>query len=292
MTHAVPLARPTVWRLPALHQAAFGGFLALTLARLLLTAADVWVMTGIGAILGALLWAGWAERHRPDLCPERAALLIYPVAMVLTFGLLRWAAPAIAPAAGGAAILAAWDARLFGDGLAAALDRWTSPPLTEAMAGFYIFFQIYIFWAQIEAALTDPARARRLFGGLYCVYAIGFLGYTLLPAPGPYAALPEALDGYVLMPLLAALYPLASNHVDAFPSLHVGVSVYILLFDLRYDRRRFWYTVLPVCGICLSTVYLRYHYVIDAISGALLAIVTRLWLAARERGWYRVEPHR
>jgi membrane-associated phospholipid phosphatase len=66
---------------------------------------------------------------------------------------------------------------------------------------------------------------------------------------------------------------------DVFPSMHAGVPVAIFLFSARYFR-----PVAVICGlwvphIVISTMFLRYHYMIDVIAGILLAI---LWfLAAR-----------
>jgi membrane-associated phospholipid phosphatase len=56
-----------------------------------------------------------------------------------------------------------------------------------------------------------------------------------------------------------------------FPSLHVGGSVYLCLFDLRTNRLR-GLTYLPlVLGIYISTIVLRYHYVVDLIAGTAIA---------------------
>jgi membrane-associated phospholipid phosphatase len=71
-----------------------------------------------------------------------------------------------------------------------------------------------------------------------------------------------------------------SNRVDVFPSLHCAVSGYILGFSFRYQRREFWLLLLPICGLWLATIYLRYHYLVDvlfglALSGVGLAIAMR-----------------
>ena len=57
----------------------------------------------------------------------------------------------------------------------------------------------------------------------------------------------------------------------AFPSLHVGGSVYLCLYDLRVNRLR-GLTFLPlVLLIYVATIFLRYHYVIDLLAGTVIA---------------------
>jgi membrane-associated phospholipid phosphatase len=56
----------------------------------------------------------------------------------------------------------------------------------------------------------------------------------------------------------------------AFPSLHVGASVYLCMFDLTTNRLR-GLTYLPiVLLIYLATVFLRYHYVVDLVAGTVI----------------------
>ena len=65
----------------------------------------------------------------------------------------------------------------------------------------------------------------------------------------------------------------ASNGVDAFPSIHVAVSLYLLAFDRMYYRRRFWRLLVPCVALWISTIYLRYHYAVDVIAGFAIAAI-------------------
>jgi membrane-associated phospholipid phosphatase len=46
----------------------------------------------------------------------------------------------------------------------------------------------------------------------------------------------------------------------------------VLFLAYRYQRILFYIFLPLVCGLILSTVYLRYHYVIDLIAGTSIAI--------------------
>ena len=62
------------------------------------------------------------------------------------------------------------------------------------------------------------------------------------------------------------------NKNNVFPSGHVMVTCVCLLLAWSEDRRLFFW-LLPVgLGVFVSTVYCRYHYVINVIAGLALAL--------------------
>jgi membrane-associated phospholipid phosphatase len=61
---------------------------------------------------------------------------------------------------------------------------------------------------------------------------------------------------------------------DAFPSGHVDITVLTMLLAFKFKARIRWVILVLGLSLIFSTVYLRYHYVIDVIGGALFAIVT------------------
>ena len=66
-----------------------------------------------------------------------------------------------------------------------------------------------------------------------------------------------------------------SSGFDVFPSLHVTITCVLLAHDWVEVRRRFWVMVGPVAGLVVSTVYLRYHYGLDVLAGAILFLVLK-----------------
>lgn len=70
---------------------------------------------------------------------------------------------------------------------------------------------------------------------------------------------------------MAAVVRLGGIRPDAFPSLHCAVPAFILAFDFIHKRRRFWICLGPCVLLWFSTVYLRYHYLVDVLCGFLLA---------------------
>jgi membrane-associated phospholipid phosphatase len=69
----------------------------------------------------------------------------------------------------------------------------------------------------------------------------------------------------------------------------VAVSGFLLGFDFRHKRRRFWLYLVPCAGLWFSTQYLRYHYLIDLLCGIVLALLA-LGIAERHYNQERTSP--
>jgi membrane-associated phospholipid phosphatase len=68
--------------------------------------------------------------------------------------------------------------------------------------------------------------------------------------------------------------------VDVFPSVHLAATLYLLLFDWRHGRRRFWVYLLPCVVLWWSTMYLRFHYFVDLLAGVAVALAG-WWVAEK-----------
>lgn len=70
--------------------------------------------------------------------------------------------------------------------------------------------------------------------------------------------------GYILFPAIGPRFTLA--HLQTVP---LEGSLYL---TYRYERMLFYVYVPIISSLILSTVYLRYHYVIDLFVGTLIAV--------------------
>jgi len=266
------------------HEALFGLFLLATWVRLSLVEGP----TGAEALFyaGLLLGDAWLIsrcRRRPTDGAWRLRLLFHPIAMNLVFMHMPRVVAALHGRLHDGALQAA-DLSLFGIDPCVWLQACVHPTLTDFFSLCYMFFFPYLAFSMVSSLLGDLETLKRFSAGLFTVYAIGFLGYSLLPAAGPHLAMSAAFDvplvGGWLTRANAWLVARGSNGVDAFPSLHCGVSAYILLFDRRFRPSRFRACLLPCAGLWVSTIYLRYHYAIDVIAGFSLSAAA-LWVARR-----------
>lgn len=256
------------------HEWAFGGFLAVTWLRLVGAQGPFGVeallfLLGVACVVGIASWGA----SRDTATAWRVRLGFYPIAMNLYFQLLRTAVPAITPVRYDDALRAA-DRLVFADALSFLLAPHATPLLTEVFSIAYFLFFPYLLFSFVIYFAGDVARLRSFVGGLFTLYGIGFLGYTLVPAAGPYLAYEFAtpLTGWTVTALNAATVRAGSIGVDVFPSLHVAVSGYLLGFDLVHKRWRFWAYLVPCALLWASTQYLRYHYFVDLVAAIPLTL--------------------
>jgi hypothetical protein len=109
------------------------------------------------------------------------------------------------------------------------------------------------------------------------------MSYTVLPAGGPHRWMTFAtpLHGPLLLDWTLKPVNAGSNCVDVFPSVHLAASLYLLLFDWKHWRCRFWWVVVPRLMLWFSTMYLRFHYFVDLPAGVVVALA----------GWWMAEKY-
>jgi membrane-associated phospholipid phosphatase len=188
------------------------------------------------------------------------------------------------------AALIAIDQRLFGFQASVALQRIVSPALTSWMQFAYLFHLFNIPIVACFIYMRRPrARFREMMCGLLVVSFIGLLGYVLVPAIGPMYTLRSQYTVALSTPLAALnrqmeFMDFARIRRDVFPSLHVAISFVVWLYAWRNSKRLFWILSPIILSLWLSTVYLRYHYLVDCVAGLVLAPVSYAlanWLFAR-----------
>ena len=179
--------------------------------------------------------------------------------------------------------LIAIDYALFGVHPTVWFERFTVPWVTEYMQLAYVTFYFLPFILCVPLYRQGQFLAFRVtLCALLLSYYMAYFLYFLTPARGPrfylaaYQTLP--LTGlWLTTPLQAILDALEGIQRDAFPSGHTTIAIIVLAMAGRYQRRLFYPLLVIVGSLMVSTVYLRYHYVIDVIAGVLLAVLC-LWV--------------
>jgi membrane-associated phospholipid phosphatase len=196
------------------------------------------------------------------------------------------------------------------DALLMAIDRWlfrvnptewlagfANPCLTEVLQIAYSSFYLFFVAIGLELYLRKELSSFRHFS-FTVIYGffLSYLGYFFLPAVGPrftlhnFSKIDSDLPGVFATPALrwfvniwesipagvSNAVALANAQRDVFPSGHTMMTIVAVTLAYRYDLKlRHW-----VCGVGIllifATVYMRYHYVIDLIAGALLALLCLL----------------
>lgn len=184
--------------------------------------------------------------------------------------------------------LIAIDQRLFGLQPAIWMDRNLPSWVFDVLLGAYTTYFVWpallglILWLRRKEAAFDEWVTALMF-----FYAVNYTFYALVPAMGPRYFQAAWFDGPVRgewiatqLDLLFRTSPLAR---DCFPSGHTGITLLVLGFAWREERRFFWF-VLPI-GICLilGTLAGRFHYGIDLIAAVPLTVASLAVAAALQR---------
>jgi membrane-associated phospholipid phosphatase len=191
------------------------------------------------------------------------------------------------------------DETLFGASPAITLQRIAFPLLTDAMTVFYFLHLVLPPVLALVLYRSDRRLFREFLLAILVCGFLGYVGYALVPAAGPQVAFPERYDA----PLTGRLYAPVTGLVDAaraprdaFPSLHVGLSSVVLYYAWKRGRTAFFVALPFVLGNWFSTLYLRFHYMVDVIAGwlvaaAAIALVGRLLrLETRLKGLAGLAP--
>jgi membrane-associated phospholipid phosphatase len=196
-------------------------------------------------------------------------------------------------------VVVGWELSVFGENMALTLrDHWARGLLSEYLhfAYFSYYFLPLMLWGSL--ALQRRWRANEEF---LTVLSLSFvtcmMWFLLFPVAGPYhhfgPADPEAM-GRVFPPLVHSVIESGSSQGTAFPSSHVAVAGVVLLMALLRDRRRMGpVMIFLVPALALGAIYGGFHYAIDALVGAIwavLATVVGLALFRRLRPETRIEP--
>ncbi len=183
------------------------------------------------------------------------------------------------------------DFMIFGDHPTVFLERIMNPYLTDI---FQISYSAYYFiplsYGVVLLVNNQKEEFKKsLFMILLCFY-LSYLGYILFPALGPRFYLDHLqsaeLTGFLVTePIQNLLNRLEGVKRDAFPSGHTAVTVTVLYLACSFRRRFFWISLPIVTALIFSTVYCRYHYVVDVFAGLALTLITII-LGEWYYGWW------
>jgi membrane-associated phospholipid phosphatase len=233
------------------------------------------------ALMGAFLAIIVFLTQRMERLPKalRIAADFYPAAFIAfvyeSLGAL------IAAVRGGPRddLLIAADRAILGGDLAALLQ----PLVTPFLAAFlYIAYSTYYFLPLVLGGFLwsrDVAAARRYIFTLTACFYVSYAGYFTIPAYGPRTALSDRNrvpleTSPVASAISRTINQLEHTKLDAFPSGHTMITTAVLIVAWRRFRKLFWFLLPVAVLLILSTMYCRYHYLVDVLAGIVLAFAT------------------
>ena len=149
------------------------------------------------------------------------------------------------------------------------------------LASFFIYYVIFI-----ALPVTGPQY-------YYLAAGTDNIAQGIFPDVGSYfnqhqeaLHMPGWEDGFFYH-IVAGAHQAGERPTAAFPSSHVGVTTILMLLSWYSRSRRLFYSLLPLFLLmCLATVYIQAHYVIDVIAGWITGLLffLALWYGYGKRG--------
>lgn len=259
-----------------LHEIFMTGLFVQLLIRLVICGTLwTWVLIYTAVLM---IYIGFIHQGIITMSPliNRLRLITNMIIMNIAFTSIKYVIPALGKTPQDNRLMMI-DQFIVGSDLSLWVQRFYSKPLTEIMSIGYMLFILFLFLTFILYSFrADLNKLSRFCLGLFILYGIGISGYSVVPAQGPYIFLADGysrpLEGYLFTELNRLMVAFGSSAYDVFPSLHVGVGLFLLMFYRRYDRPFFSCYLLPFVLLVMSTIYLRYHYVIDLVCGVMLSL--------------------
>ncbi len=183
------------------------------------------------------------------------------------------------------------DEWIFGIELSKALDRVTTPWLTEAMMFAYtVYVPLIIFVALFCYFKSGKIAGEDYLVHLTLAYFLSYLGFLIYPVAGPLFYQPEIYTN----PLKGGLFTYFGEWIRQnahypggnLPSPHCAAGTIMLVMSYKYNRS-IYYILLPIIILLyISTVYGRYHYAMDGVLGILLGFLIP-GISKKKFGWWK-----
>lgn len=192
-------------------------------------------------------------------------------------------------------ILIQIDRWIFGTDPTHFLQKYAHPLLTEILQIVYTSFYLLPIIVGIDL-LKNNKYDEFEYAAFLIVYGffLSYLGYFSVPAVGPRFTLHDffnidnELPGLFLTKYLrefvnigesipkGTINPHEMVQRDVFPSGHTQMTLLTMYVTVKFNTRTKIFMLITGTLLVFSTVYLRYHYVIDLIAGAVFMVIT-IW---------------
>jgi membrane-associated phospholipid phosphatase len=201
-------------------------------------------------------------------------------------------------------ILIEIDRFIFGTDPTVVLHNIANPVLTEILQIVYgTFFFLPIILA-INLMVTDRDNAFQFtIFAVVLGFLLSYIGYFLVPAIGPrftiheFDATNSELPGIIYTNYLRDIVnagesippgtpnPAEVVQRDVFPSGHTQMTLIVMFLSVKFKVFTRYFFIPIGTLLIFSTVYLRYHYVIDLIGGLVFMIATMYLSKALYNMW-------
>lgn len=166
------------------------------------------------------------------------------------------------------------DLKLFGCHPTVWIEGIFRPWLTELMNFCYWIYFLFIPVSSMTLYFRNrKSDALDLIFLIFLSYYTNFLLFLLFPAEGAWIILKDLHtiepEGGLFQAINQYMQANGSVRGGAFPSSHCSGAFIVAWSTLKYQRKLGAVIMVLAFGVCMATVYCRYHHAVDPIAGAL-----------------------
>jgi hypothetical protein len=170
------------------------------------------------------------------------------------------------------------DKYLFGGEVSILMQQIVTPYLTEAMMfGYIMYFPLLLITAFAAYYKSSGKGLSEYLFILSLAYILCYFGFILMPVAGQMYFSPEQysvpLEGGFFTYLGELIRSEAHFPGGNLPSPHCAAATVMLYIFYKYQRKLFYILLPTILLLYFSTVYCRYHYFWDAVTGILLPLL-------------------
>jgi membrane-associated phospholipid phosphatase len=190
-------------------------------------------------------------------------------------------------------VVAQWEQRLFGcQPSVLFMQKLPWLPLSELFYACYFSYYVMIGGVGLALFVRNRQQFFHYVSVVSFLFYVCYVIYIILPVIGSRAffrqvdgyalpgatqqlavtdAYPASVQAGIFFQLMKWIYRVFEAPGAALPSSHVAVALCTVYFSFRYLRPIRYVHLAVACMLCLSTIYCRYHYVVDVLAGLLTA---------------------
>ncbi len=148
-------------------------------------------------------------------------------------------------------------------------------PFCEWFVIPYLFWFVYLIGMLLYTLLYDVLSFKRMMWFIICTYTLTIVFYLIYPTAQ--GLRPETFDRDNIFTRFLSWFYTFDTNTNVNPSIHVIGSMAVLFTAWNTERFRTqgWRAAFTVTAflICISTVLIKQHSIIDIISALLLCLI-------------------
>jgi len=167
-----------------------------------------------------------------------------------------------------------WDKAIFGVHLHDILYQFQPLWFSELIHFTYFFYYILILLPAFLFYKNNFESFKKFIFDVSLLYLIHYFIFYIFPVLGPVAEhYARFRHGVFFVPLMDLIYKIGDSPGGAIPSSHISIAILSWCW-IFIRKRNIAVSLIPlVLGLIFSTVYLSYHYAIDALTGLIIGIL-------------------